>query len=144
MRSVLLAATFTVLTAVSSFAQEATTVLVNVPQAQRDAGVYTTPSTVIDEAATQLLVRLQIPTADYEDTQNTVVLRLYVMEPTTGSWRYVGGSRWQGGRYIDDDGIVNPPVTLSIGLGPVRGKEVRAEFEVLRRMRLGGTIETIP
>lgn len=138
------------LNAGSLFAQEGrTTVLVDVPEAQRNVGTYQTPSTTFDNSVSELLIRLKIPTAEYEDPFNEVRVWLYYFDAATSTWKSWTNNQpaaiWKGGRVIDNDtGEVNPDPALSPGLDPFRGKQVRAEFEILRRMRIGCSIETIP
>lgn len=139
-------AVFVLAAATLASAQEVTTILINVPISQRNPGVYETPSTVLAPTVQEVLFRIHIPTAEYEDSLNEVRIRVYYLDDV-GVWRSISGPIgvvWKGGRYVDEDGNINPPVTYSPGLDPLRGRAVKAEFEILRRMRVGATIETIP
>ena len=119
------------------------TTLLAVPESQRQPGVYPTPVIVLDLACREVLVRLNIPTtAIYEDLDHVVVMRFYYRASPASPWIETGAARWQGGRYVDPEtSEVNPLPVYSPGLRQMRGREVRAEFEVMDAMRIGCTIE---
>jgi hypothetical protein len=89
-------------------------------------------------------VRLNIPsTAEYEDTRNSVVVTVYVLED--GVWRLGPSASWSGGRFVDKRGVVNPPPTLRFPVNEpngwdMRGKPMRVEVEVQRQMGVGVTV----
>jgi len=118
-------------------------VRVTIPQQQRQ-GVYQSPSYRVLDGTQKLLLRLQIPAADYENPANTVTLRFYWLDPATQTWRQIGSALWSGGRYVDEDGVVDPDVIMEVGVSAYIAQEIRAEIEVPNRMRIGGTVETIP
>lgn len=94
----------------------------------------------VDLAGNEVSIQLDINTADYEDPATRINMRLYRLIPG-GAWQYMGGAEFRGGRYVDEDGVVNPPPTVSPSLSVLKGYEVRAEVETATRIRLGAIVE---
>jgi hypothetical protein len=104
-------------------------------------GTVTTAATVIParELQSYLVFRLDLPTASYEDTTNRVGMMAYVYDVEAAVWRFYSGAGWTGGRFIRQDGTVNPPPMLFLDQDELRGRTVRVELEVPQRMRVGLT-----
>lgn len=125
-------------------------ILHSFPQQQRD-GVILTPSVDIpvNLPRGEIQVILNMPTVAYEDTTNRIFADLYQSDLTMpGGWRLRASNRpsgWLGGRYVDDDGVVNPPpVLFSLTVSDhERGKTFRAEFDISKRMRVGLTVNLL-
>lgn len=96
-------------------------------------------STIADE----IWIVLDIQAPVYEDPTTRLAIRLYRLIPATGLWQYAGGSTFNGGRYVDEDGIVNPPITFGGAASIFAGYTVRAEIETNARVRLGATVSTV-
>jgi hypothetical protein len=148
MRTAVLAAVLAMSAVVGGAAQQGVgTVIVTLSEQQRNAGVYLTPSwTVPADAIGTLNIRAEIPTADYEEPTNRLVVRIYALLED-GTWRRIGGNDpdgWTGGRLIGLDGTINPPHEFGIGVHNYRGRQLRGEVEVFTRMRVGATLYTYP
>lgn len=121
---------------------EAQTVVIDTPVQQRE-GVLVTPSwTVPADAAGELDIQANIPTADYENVTHSLIMRIYVL--VDGVWRAVVAGEWHGGPAVDFDGNPNPAPYIGLSLGGLRGKQIRGEAEIPVRMRVGFTLSTVP
>jgi hypothetical protein len=148
MTRMLIAALVLVASATSVFAQELT-VIEAIPTAQRQgtfqSGSYSLDVVpeVIDEqghAHRFVMLRLDIPTSDYEDAANSAWFRFFVSNDGGASWIAAGAAKWVGGRVVTGDGVLNPIPTMTPSLPAGAGWIVRAEADIPRRMRAGLTI----
>jgi hypothetical protein len=126
------------------------TILFESNQAQRE-GVILTPSVDIPTNLPrgEIQAILDMPVAAYEDPTNRIFADLYQSDLTLpGGWRLRASNRpggWLGGRFVDEDGIVNPPpILFALSVSDAeRGKTFRIEFDVAKRMRVGLTVNLL-
>lgn len=117
-------------------------ILVTVPRQTRQ-GVYTSPSVQLPPTLSELLVKLNVTNATYNQAGKSVTIRLYYLDDLAAVWRLAGVSTWETGPYTDPEtGDVNPAPVLSLGLDNVRGRLVRAEIEIPLSLSVGATVET--
>lgn len=131
-----------------SFAEAQTVVaqLTNLSQTFREGTTTTNSVSVpanITETADEIAISLDIQTAVYEDPATRLTIRLYRLEPATQQWRMMSAGTFSGGRYVDEDGNVNPPITMSTATSTFAGYEARVEVETNARVRLGATVYTL-
>lgn len=127
---------------VSAQAQEIVAVT-DIPTSQRQGSFTSTSYTVPVDATGYVRVRADMASAEYENTANSLVIRMYVLGGDN-VWRVSMGVKWIGGRMEDPELGVNPMPSISTNLVEFRGKTVRLEMEVPVRMRVGAVIETSP
>lgn len=125
---------------------EAQTVVINVPESQRQ-GVFQTPSWDIPANAVGMLTAQAVmSTSEYENTANSLRMRIYWMDLSTGTWKLVNEGTWSGGFKppLDPEDPPNYPFQIGVNMAAYRGQTIRAEVEVPVRMRLGATVFTTP
>lgn len=112
-------------------------------RAQRRQGEIITPSfTLPANMRGEIQFVADIPTADYENTSNTISASLYQEDATVpGGWRFRTGNTWRGGTRISD-GITNPPpVFFSLSVGDSeKGKAFRVEVDIPTQMDVGFSV----
>lgn len=143
MRQSLVLAAF-VLWAVSAFAQEPRTVITELPRAQRLGVTQTGTIDIPSDAVGVLRFVVDLPTAQYEDPANALYYQLYRFDPTLGTWRFVAGGHWQGGRRTDPEQGLNPMPYLQMDLANFRGQQLRAEIDSTGSVRAGMKVDTGP
>ena len=91
----------------------------------------------------EVTIRALTNTTSYENVLNSFQFNLYRSADGGATWLHVAGIGWQGGRYVDKLGNVNPPPELSVGPVPAEwvGQRFRAELDIPRAMRLGAEID---
>jgi len=132
------------LAATPAVAQETIVELLTIPQAFRDPEtplVLTTPQPMDANLVGTIRIQYNIPTSDYENVANGFTTKFFV--EIGGQWLRMATTVWPGGRYVDEDGIVNPAPTTTIQAYEVAGRRVRTETTVARRMRLGASVQHV-
>lgn len=110
-----------------------------IPSQQRAAGTYTFgPAT--NNGFSTIKLTLTIPTTDYENTANQLTIQPYYSPDGGTTWQPFGGWVWQGGRYVDKFGNVDPDPIAEWGIGPYNGMPLQVSYTLAQAMTLGGTI----
>lgn len=126
----------------ASLASAQVTTVATLPQQQRQGTYQTASYTVPADATGYVKIVMNINTADYENTANSLQFRIYWLDVDT--WKlYVGGG-WVGGRVDDWELGVNPMPAVETNIEPLRGKQVRGEIDIPNRMRVGCTVDVRP
>lgn len=113
--------------------------LVSLPTQQRQGsfqtGSYSIP---VSTPNGEILVTPVIDAGDFSDPLNSVWIRLYWLDGAL--WRYFTGVEWRGGGNPNDP---EQQPTMGVNVADVRGKQVRAEIDIPRRMRCGVTVTLV-
>lgn len=126
------------------FAQEVTVLAELDAVSRQGANMSPTVRVPVDVAAGELqFVLFGLSTADYENPLTRIAVRVYKFDTSLiGNWRHMGGATWQGGRYVDEDGNVNPDPVFSLGgAGGYANKDIRCELDIQRRVTVGCRIQ---
>ena len=119
--------------------------LLTVPTQQRQGIVpASAPFVVPNDAVGQIELIANITAADYEDPAHSLDMMVQVLDGAV--WRDLIGFHWNGGRYVDGDGNVNPAPKVSMSPAEAyRGASLRlADINIPDRMRVGATVQTVP
>jgi hypothetical protein len=127
----------------SAYAQGTRTVLVSVPETQRQGSTMSGSIIVPMDATGILRGSVQINNADYVDPANQLFIRVYRLL-ANGTWQIYIASRWNGGPYVDDEtGELNPRPWFEVNIETLRGATVRVELDSVNRIRMGCMLENI-
>lgn len=112
----------------------------------RVKGTFTSTSIDIPrnvDGLTQVVVQLNIPTAEYEDVTNSARYWISYFDGARG-WLPIGpGTLWTGGRFIARDGTINPPpgeYFVPGNIDQVAGKTIRVDLDIPRAMKVGVSV----
>jgi hypothetical protein len=111
----------------------------------RGPGTFISAQSLVPDGTTRVRLELDIPTADYEDTDSRVQTDLYKSFDGGATWQHDMGWSWEGGRFIDDrkdPPVTNPPPYLTRAFA---GNDLlarwRCEMMCETRMKIGLSIE---
>lgn len=109
-----------------------------IPQAKVQ-GTFTSGSFVVSgtNPGDVLRIAANIKPVDLIKAGLVANIRLYLFDPGTGLWRFIGGAGWVG----HAANTVNPVLEITL---PVTGSTIRGELDVPTQMTIGATIETGP
>lgn len=126
----------------TAMAQVSTVVLAS----QQRQGTFISASQLLpnDDTVKSVRISLQIPTADFEDVNNSIKLNIEVSFDGGNNFVGQGGITWKGGRFVDKFGNVDPDPYVEFGLRDYAGLPVRATVDIPTRMRVGVTVTLNP
>jgi hypothetical protein len=114
--------------------------ILTISQSQRQGNFTSHSVTVPSGTDGACLLTPQIHAADFRNAALSFTYRIYRLEPSSGLWRMMVGSAWQGGGDPNDPDQL-PAMDISASV--LAGYEVRAELDVPERMRIGFAVDLV-